>query len=250
MPLTSRACWSRGPIPLLRGVALAVGLALVVLVLAAPAMAQGEKLQVYAYTLRHQRVADAVPLVQPLLSKAGSLELRPAENTLVVRDTKAVLARLGPALRQFDHPPRPLLIEVLLVRAERASFSPVLPADALPDLLARRLREMLPYSSYAVMARTTLRSREGQAITYEMSDGFQVSFRPGSVVEGGQLKLYDFRLSRAGSDPLDKALLHSTLALRMDKPFTLALAPAESSERALVVVVTPRLDDGTQGAGR
>ncbi len=246
MPLTSRAAWPRGPLALLRRGAAAACL----LALATPALAEGEKLQVYAYTLRHQRVADAVPVVQPLLSKVGSLELRPADNTLVVRDTKAVMARLGPALRRFDHPPRPLLIEVLLVRAERASFSPVLPSDALPDVLARRLREMLPYSSYAVMARTTLRSREGQAVTYEMSEGLQVSFRPGSVVDGVQLKLYDFRLARAGSDPLDKALLNSTLALRLDKPFTLALASAESSERALVVVVTPRLDGGTQGAGR
>jgi Bacterial type II/III secretion system short domain len=209
---------------------------------AAPPATATEPLKVYAYTLKNQRATDALGVIQPLLSPRGTVELRPSDNTLVVRDTPATVTRVATALRGFDRPPRELTIEVLVVRAQRAAFSPIVTQDNLPEPLASRLRQMLPYSSYVVLAQTEVHSREGEEVTYEVGEGYRVSFRPGTLLDEGQLKLHDFRISRNDRNSVDKGLFHSTLNLRLDKPLALGLAPTEASERALVVVVTPKLD--------
>ncbi|HRC85416.1 MAG TPA: secretin N-terminal domain-containing protein, partial [Thermoanaerobaculia bacterium] len=198
-------------------------------------------LEVYSFTLKHQRATEALAVVQPMLSPRGSLELKPAENTVVVRDAPTALARVIPILRRFDHPPKALAIEVMIVRAQRAAFSPIITQDNLPEALERRLRELLPFSSYAVIARTELPSREGEGITYEIAEGYVVNFRPGVLVDGEQLKLYDFRLTPVSQGVVSKALFQGTLNLRLERPLALGLAAAEGSEKALVVVVTPRL---------
>ena len=80
-----------------------------------------DELILHAYTLRYQQAIEAIPLIQPLLSARGTLELQPGGNTLVIRDTGPALARIVPVLRGFDHRSQPLKVEILIVRASRAS---------------------------------------------------------------------------------------------------------------------------------
>ena len=58
------------------------------------------------------RRARPLPLVQPLLSPRGTVELQPAGNTLVSATPWRRSARIVPVLRDFDHPARPLRLEV------------------------------------------------------------------------------------------------------------------------------------------
>ncbi|MES1211706.1 MAG: secretin N-terminal domain-containing protein, partial [Acidobacteriota bacterium] len=76
-------------------------------------------LVLHAYTLKHRKATEALPLVSPLLSPRGTVELQPGTNTLVLRDTIASLGRIVPALRAYDHPARPLTLELYIVRASR-----------------------------------------------------------------------------------------------------------------------------------
>ena len=55
-----------------------------------------EVLVLHAFTLKHQRASDAIPLVHPLLSERGTVELQPGDNTLVIRDSPGALARILP----------------------------------------------------------------------------------------------------------------------------------------------------------
>jgi len=94
----------------------------------------------HVYALRHQTAGDALGLVKPLLSPRGTVELRPGDNTLVLRDTAQAIARILPVLVGFDHPSRPVDVELWMVRASgKSAVSPPLPqsrpSNVPPDLL-------------------------------------------------------------------------------------------------------------------
>lgn len=207
-------------------------------------------LVLHAYALKHRKANEALPLVFPLLSKRGTVELQPGTNTLVIRDTIAALGRIVPALRSYDHPARPLTLELYVVRATRAA-TPGVRSD-LPEQLTRRLRALLAYNVYEVQAQALLDSQEGQAVTYAVSGDYEVSFRVGTVLAPGRVKLSDFRVSRRSnsrqdrrSSPQPQLLIHTNLSLQLDQTTSLGLARSETSPEALMVVLT--LHNGDAG---
>lgn len=214
---------------------------------AAPLAAQPHELDelvLHAYTLRYQQAIEAVPLIQPLLTGRGTLELQPGGNTLVIRDTAAALGRIVPVLRNFDHPAQPIKVEILIVRASRAVVSPPVARSDLPEPLTRRLRELLPYESYELQAQAQLASQEGQAVAYELGDDYVVSFRLGTLLEAKRIRLANFEVSRrAGKSKSTLPLVHTSLNLCLDQTMSLGLARSEGSRDALIIVVTVRHGD-------
>jgi hypothetical protein len=216
--------------------------------LAAQAQAPGKgagELRLHAYALKYRKAGDAIALVSPLLSQQGTIELQPGSNTLVIRDTMASLSRIIPVLLNYDHParpPRPLSLELYIVRASRSPVSPPVPRSDLPDQLTRRLRALLAYDIYEVQAQAQLASQERQEVTYTIGEDYQVSFRLGTVVaEDQRVKLADFQIVRRGSHAA--SLIHTNLNLRLDQTTSLGLARSESSPEALMVVLTLRNGD-------
>lgn len=200
---------------------------------------EADELVLHAYTLRYQQAIEAIPLVQPLLTGRGTLELQPGGNTLVIRDTAAALARIVPVLRAFDHPAQPLKVEILIVRASRAVVSPPVPRSDLPEGLTRRLRELLPYEVYEMQAQAQLGTQEGQAVAYELGDDYVVSFRLGTLLEGKRIKLANFEVSRRnGKSKSTVPLVHTSLNLCLEQTMSLGLARSEGSRDALIIVVT------------
>ncbi len=203
----------------------------------ARAPARPAALQVYAYTFRHQAAAEALVLVKPLLSREGTLELQPETNTLVVRDTLAALGRIVPTLRAYDRPPEPLRVHVMLVRASMRVVSGVPERKPLPPWLETRLRGLLRWDHYTVLAESGLDTQEGQDVSDEVGELYGVSFRLGNVFENERVQLRDFKIWHADRRG-DKPLLQATLNLWLGKPKVLGLANSESSDQALMVVLT------------
>jgi hypothetical protein len=203
-----------------------------------------DELVLHAYTLRYQQASEAIPLIQPLLTGRGTLELQPGGNTLVLRDTPAALARIVPVLRGFDHPALPLRVEILIVKASRVTVSPSIARSDLPEALTRRLRELLPYEIYELQAQAQLASQEGQAVAYELGDDYAVSFRLGTLLGAQRIKLANFEISRrAGKSKSAAPLVHTSLNLCLDQTMSLGLARSEGSRDALIIVVTVRRGD-------
>lgn len=207
--------------------------------------ASDEVLQVYAYTFQHKDATEALTLIRPLLSKKGTVELQPEGNTLVLRDTLAALGRILPALRAFDRPPQELRIEIMIVRAgTRPSPRVGAGTEHLPEWLEERLRSLLRWDHYALLARSEVDTREGQEVTHELGSLYGLSFRPGTLMAGDRLKLHEFRIWRIegssgnGAEVRGESLLEATLNLWLKKPKVLGLANSESSDRALMVVLT------------
>lgn len=214
--------------------------------LAAQAQAPNQP-SLHAYALKHRRAGEAIALVSPLLSPNGTVELQPGSNTLVIRDTMAALNRIIPVLRSFDHPARPLTLELYIVRASRSQVSPAIPRSDLPDPLTRRLRSLLTYDIYEVQAQAQLASLEGQSVTYALAEDYKVSFRLGTVFGDQRVKLSDFRIvRRTDRRAPGAALIHTNLNLRLDQTMSLGLARSESSPEALMVVLTLRNGEVTR----
>jgi type II secretory pathway component GspD/PulD (secretin) len=223
---------------------------LLVLFMAATAVAQSAPgstdLVLHAYTLKHRKASEALPLVSPLLSPRGTVELQPGSNTLVLRDNIETLGRIVRALRTYDHPARPLTLELYIVRASRAAGQEI--RSDLPAALTRNLSSLLTYNVYEVRAQALLASLEGQAVTYALSSDYEVSFQVGAVQAPGRVKLSDFRVSRGTrrsgrSGPQPQLLIHTNLSLRLDQSTFLGLARSERSPEALMVVLTLRSGD-------
>ena len=195
-----------------------------------------ENLQVYAYTLRHKPAGEALVLIRPLLSRRGTVELQPRNNTLVVRDTLAALGRIVPALRGYDRPPEDLRVKVMIVRADSRPVA-AQGVEKLPAWLEDRLRELLRWDYYQVLAQAGLDTREGQRLAHELGELYGVSFRMGTLLQDERLKLHDFKLWRSGAAN-GKYLLEATLHLWLHKPKVVGLANSESSDHALMVVLT------------
>ena len=211
------------------GIALALLLAGAV---AAPAQPE-PPLLVHAYTLRHQPAAEAMVLVHPLLSSRGSVQLQPGGNTLVVRDEEAVVARVAELLREFDHAAKKLALRIQVVRAGDGGEGSMLERE-----LAERLRELLRYDSYRVLAAADLEAREGEEVSYELGEEYRIVFQLGTLMSDERLKLHDFEVSRGGEDGERRRLLRTQVNLRLGRPMILGLAKNESSRRALLLVLT------------
>lgn len=202
-----------------------------------------------AYTFKYQRANEALSLVYPLLSPRGTVEYQPQGNTLVIRDVDAAIRRIMPVLRGFDHPARPLRLEVIVVRASRSEVSPPLPRSDLPDQLTKRLHNLLKYDVFETEAQAQLAGFESQWVVYELGPEFRVSFRFGTLLENQRVKLSEFRIARRVEGRPEATLLKTNLNLRLDRMMNLGLAKSEESREALMLVLTLRDGDGTL-AGR
>jgi hypothetical protein len=200
-----------------------------------------EELRLFAFTLSHQRAAEALPLVSPLLSPRGTVELQAGTNTLVVRDSLSALARVRAALAAFDHPARPIAFDVQIVRADRGIVSPAPPPSVLDPELATRLERLFRYRSYHLLARARLATRESEEVDYELSSGYRLTFKLGTMADARRIKLHGFRIVRRAEPPAtgpDRELIHTAINLWRGQPLILGLARDEGAPSALLVVVT------------
>ncbi len=222
------------------------------------------RLRVYAYTLKHQPAHEALAFIRPLLSARGTVEVQPGDNTLVIREARPALSRLVGVLAEFDHLPLELRFDISIVRAgpERNVVSPPAPeveggpfSEELSEELAARLRELLRYDDYRVLAKAGVTTREGDDVTFAFGQTYSVSFRSGTVMAGQRVKLEDFRIMKQVKNPAVKGrqlepreLFHATLNLWMGRPFNLVLAQDESRQEALMVAISCRRESGEQDA--
>ncbi len=205
-----------------------------------------ERMVLHAYTLSHRPAAEAAELVRGMLSPRGRVTVQEEGNTVVVRDTLASLVRVVPALRQFDRPARSLGFELMLVRAYRERLPPSA-VQPPPRELVGKLRKLLNYGTYELVASADLPSREGEELTYQVGDAWSVSFRVGEVLADDSVKLYDFRLFRRGRQ---EPMIHTNLNLFVDKTYSLGFSKSEESDTALMVVITCRGPAAVASPGR
>ncbi len=157
----------------------------------------------------------------------------------MVRDAPSSIEQIRRLLNAFDVPPEEIRFDIRVVQAgpKRAVISPPSAEVALDEELAARLRGLLRYEDFRVLAQAALTSRAGEQVEYALGDDYDVAFRLVSVVEGRRVKLEGFRVVRRPPRAVDKSrqlppqqLFQATLNLWLDKPFTLVLDAGRSQE--------------------
>ena len=211
-----------------------------------------DALKVHAYTLQHRSAADAIDWIRPLLSRRGTVEEQVGSNTLVLRDTESSLERIQEVLADLDRPPENLRIDIQMVKAgpkpRNVISPPATPNEPtvaeLPEDLENRLRNLLRYEDYRVLAQAGVSSKEGDEVTYSLGERYDVSFKLGSVMAGRRLKLESFKIvkktpvTNKGRRLPPRRLFNATLNLWLEKPFTLVLAQDDSRQEALMVAIS------------
>ena len=196
---------------------------------------EGSKV-VEAFTLVHQPPDDIVEVVRSLLSADGRVEIQGDNNTLVIRDDPAHLAKAREVLQRYDHPRLEISFSIRFVEAAIGS-SPK--ASELPPRLVRRLQKMLRYERFEQRGHAELVGLEGEVVQYRVGLDFVVRFRVGTLVEGRRLRLHDFQVLKRTEGEY-KLLVHTRLVLRIGQTMVLGLAKGEESGEALMVVVESR----------
>ena len=221
------------------------------------------KLQVYAYTLKHQQADQALAQIQSLLSADGTVEIQPGGNTLVIRDHRANIELVSSVLKRFDDPPENLRFDIRILRAgpRRSVISPpVAGGSGVPEELLNKLRRYLNFEDYQVLAKAPITSREGGDVTYEMGRAYEVSFRPGTVMtgtKGQRLRLEEFRIQKNAENPTNKGrrlgpeeLFNATVNLWIDQPFILILDQDVSRQEALLIAIFCQRESGDESVSQ
>jgi hypothetical protein len=202
-----------------------------------PQVREDGPLGLTVFTFRHQSAAEALPTVRALLSPRGSVALDEGSNTLSVRDVAPRLTRIARIVSAIDHVSQSLAIDVQLIRAETAQVSPALPTVGIAADLLTRLKKIFRYDSYVLVARSRIDTREGEAVTNEIGDGYRLTFRPGTVFEGGRLRLSGFAVARRQAAGGDRDLVRTAVNLRRDQPLILGLTRDEGAARAILLAL-------------
>jgi hypothetical protein len=192
------------------------------------------------FTFTHRQAGQAIGEVEQLLSPRGTVELQPRGNALVIRDSPPAIRRILLRLRGYDRPLRRVRIEIQIVRAGDASVAQEPGSPQLSVELAQRLRELLRFESFALVAQAGLEMREGERIAYQFGGDHRVEFELGVLTANRQLRLGDFIVGR-GPASETRPLIHTNLNLTLERPMVLGLAQTEASERALMVVLNCHL---------
>jgi hypothetical protein len=187
-----------------------------------------ETLTLKAYRMLHQPAREALPLVEPLLSPRGTVELRLDNNTLVIRDHPTVIGQIEPLLREFDHLPRELPIVIHLLEAQRAGSdaSPDENTRGLPPGLIASLGVMAQFNRYHLVAAIDLESKEGENVSYELGREYEVRFAVGTVLLDRRVKLHGFEILRPLGAGLDRQLFLGNLNLTLGRTLVVAVADA------------------------
>lgn len=204
---------------------------------------RGVALALQAYSFQYQEAREALPLVYPLLSARGTVELQPESNTLVIRDQPGAIRRIVRVLSAFDHPPRPVRLELKMIEAGPRGVSPPASSTLDPKLI-HQLHELLRFDTYRVVAQATLQTREGEIVRYDLGSIYRVRFRLGTAIQQ-RLKLKGFTIERGAKPAAAKSppLIHADLNLWLSEPLVLGLTRDESSKHALMVVVRGQLEE-------
>lgn len=93
------------------------------LAVVATVAAGNESVQVFHISRRP--VSEAVGVIAPMLSSAGSISIHPTQKTIEVHDDAAVLARVASVLEAWDRPPNRYRVQIRLLDASRIPPTPL-----------------------------------------------------------------------------------------------------------------------------
>jgi len=245
----------------------ALALAVVLTAGAATAAASAAVMTAQVFQLRHISVADAVRVIQPLLSEEGSFMVQPAVSRLTVQDRPEIVARVAELIEVIDRAPNKFHIRVDLYLASNEKMP-----EAKQAPVDEGVRKMFQYSSFRSVGHARIVGLVGDAAGAELGSGYRILFiaktadpdlqEPAVRTAGGpgatpaslpandgrltlqQLMLLHIREDTAGVERRTQ-VLRTTMLLAPGQRVILGASPSERADRALILIV--HLETGEEG---
>lgn len=160
----------------------------------APAETTEDPIRAGVFVVHHKPLADAFDVVSAILSADGQITLQRRAQTLVVKDHASVLELIGPALVEYDLPPRNIDITLSLMLAEdtrsresgRNAPQQRLYTDTggIQDVPADVLQRIGRLTEYQPLGTKAVAAIEGGSVTVALSDDYRVLLEVGEAVDG------------------------------------------------------------------
>jgi len=224
--------------------------ALAVLVAWTLAAAVAAAVEERVFQLRFRSASNALAVVEPLLSPAGTVLLQPRANTLVVRDDRKVIDKAALALALWDQAPFTYRVRVKLYVASTAKDTGSVASDPAPELGAE-FAQLFHFTSYQALDDLEFVSQEGSSVEASAGERYILRFtlrtQPG---DPERVVLGPFELTRRHGNATPapaRPLLRSTVSLRVGQTAVVAAARSEQASRVLLLVVTASRRARTDG---
>jgi type II secretory pathway component HofQ len=197
----------------------------------------GRNLSVQTFLFKFKQAETAASVIKPLMSAAGSMQIQPAANSLIVTDAPENMKRIAAALKQFDAPAQAFRLNVRLVSARRAAAGEARVDADLSDVSSKLA--LLRYNVLERLGVADVTGKEGDPGIVELGQ-HRADFRFGEYDPAtDSLKVSDFRLSRLEGDQLNP-LVKTTLNLKLGQTVIIGVTKDAQSQRALMIVVTAK----------
>lgn len=200
------------------------------------------------FTLEHASMLEVSTAVQPLLSEAGSLTLRPKLSRIIVQDQPEVLDRVTALIEELDHVPGAYSVRFDLL--ESGEPKPYGTSDQVR--VEDRLRKMFNAAAFYRLGRSTIEGVSGSSAVADLGGSFQVSFlaqvaeptssspwgtrEPGTRLHLRQLVLERKEVAADGTVATDE-LLRTNVQLSPMQTVYIGAGNSEDSEDVLVLIV-------------
>ena len=200
------------------------------------------------FTLQHASVLEVSTAVQPLLSEAGSLTLRPKLSRIIVQDQPEVLDRVTALIEELDHVPGAYSVRFDLLQ----SGEPKPYGTPRQVRVEERLQKMFNAAAFYRLGSSTIEGVSGSSAHADLGSSFQVSFlaqvaeptssspwgtrEPSSRLHLRQLVLERKEVAADGTVATDE-LLRTNVQLSPMQTVYIGTGNSEDSEDVLVLIV-------------
>jgi hypothetical protein len=220
----------------------------VVMGIAIAVVAANEETISRAFTLKHASVSEVSAAIQPLLSEAGSLTLRPRHSRIVVQDQREVIDRVTALIEKLDHLPGAYSVRFDLLEGGEPKPYGTSGQIAVED----RVKKMFNAAAFYRLGKSTIEGVSGSPALAELGSSFQVSFlaqvaepststpwgtrTPGTRLHLRQLVLERKQIAADGTIVTDE-LLRTNVQLSSKQTVYIGAGNSEDSEEVLVLIV-------------
>ncbi len=218
--------------------------AVLLLGLLGPAALAMPPVVVRVFALKHRTADDALVLVRPLLSDAGSVMLEPRTNELTLRDTAASVERAALAIAAYDVPLRGVDVAVTLLKAtaDPKAASPKEDVSAEIRGIGERLKKLFNVTDFTRLDSVVVRGMEGQRVAYVIGTNYRLQFQLDPSRDGRRMQFKDLsleRVRREGGKETHGEILHTSINVNMGQPYILGVGKDEAAQGALFLVFFP-----------
>ena len=186
---------------------------------------------VRVFALKHRTADDALVLVRPLLSEAGSVMLEPRTNELTVRDTAESVDRAARAIAAYDVPLRGVDVAVTLLKETADPKAATPKTDVSEEIrgIGEKLKKLFKVTNFTRLDSVVVRGMEGQRIAYVIGTHYRLQFKDLSLE----------RVRREGGKETRGEILHTSINVNVGQPYILGVGRDEAAPDKLFLVFFP-----------